>query len=1153
MRNVLLLVVVCLSFFANSQLLWRDFSHPILASLTNDRQATVEYGDAGEIYFIYYDASISTVKVDRLNPETLAWINIYFKNVSCCVGNTAKDFVSKKIGSNIYFSYVLDDLTVGYMNLVMIEANGSTTDLVAIGVTNNNYSTLYDFHVDIASFTAYFAYDKAGGIEVDQFDLNPSAPVNTPSLSSGVILVDGSLPKLVQDISEDELYLAVIDNGLNNYSIYKAPFTNLLNFSYQGGIGNIALSGTGNGTYLSLAEKLDNAPDVVFNHTQAGEAGVYRTSISASNTEAYVSDFMIGDFSATGQYDETFVLGQTSNEVVLCIQVNADGTLDTIANTENPFIESSTGLTIGDFVLRQQSDQDEFVGYFYSSSGSRIIRTSTPPSLFDFDVSSTICSGSFTEFLTNISFLDAEEDGVTLDSISSTNQSILANGSIIILPNGDGTYNVQGDFLSGGTVTLVLWFSDDGVNPTSDVVTVDVTSSASPSFDAAEYSVCTNGNILDLDAIVDLPGGDFTIFNSLANTQDNTLDPSELVITASPTTFSLNYEYDNLNGCISSDEADLVVYRPAELSMFAQNSTCGGSTGNVEALVTDANGSYISYWNNGAQGVDQISNVPSGNYYITVIDDQGCIVTGQASVLSSDITVVETISAVSCQNGDDGEISLSITGAAGPFDVFWSNGMSTLTASGLVPGIYEAVITDDNGCQVTYSYALANPPKFEVAYNVVPPTQCNVSDGNISFLSANGTLPFDYEWSTSATTQNLVSTGEGIYFVEVTDANGCKYNEKFTLNSFGGPTYIDDDVTRSVCGSSTGSIELTLVPVTGEQITSIQWSNGMTTESIFNVPAGYYECIALQSDGCQSIFSWDLGVFPEEIPQICIVTVDSLTTTNLIVWEKAVTNEIDHYRIYRETSQAGSFMLIDTVHYASISVFNDVVASPKTKAWRYRISSVNQCGIESPPSTIHKTIHLVTNDIGGGEYQVTWDNYEGVSFSEYDVLRYTDQTGWVTILANVPFNALPFTTDIPPSTDGLDYMIEIDPGIQCTATFGKAQDYNSSRSNKARGEFNPGDGTGDPNNSIVEFEADAFSAIIYPNPTSGDFNIEVSMTAETNEAMFIKVVSMDGKIVHQGVINAGLNTVSLSNVQSGVYLVHLQKGSSTQVGRIIKQ
>lgn len=334
-------------------------------------------------------------------------------------------------------------------------------------------------------------------------------------------------------------------------------------------------------------------------------------------------------------------------------------------------------------------------------------------------------------------------------------------------------------------------------------------------------------------------------------------------------------------------------------------------------------------------------------------------------------------------------------------------------------------------------------------------------------------------------------------------------------------------------------------------VSSIQWSNGATPQNIYNLVPGYYECIATQSDGCESAFGWNVGAYNPQKPAICIVTVDSLTTTNLIVWEKPITNSIDHYRIYRETTQAGFFVLTDTVHYSNISVFNDVVASPKTKSWRYRIAAVNECDEESPLSNNHKTIHLTTQDLGSGEFKVTWDNYEGFTFNQYDLHRYTNATGWELVLANIPFLALPYTFDVPPSIDGLDYMIEIDPGFQCTATFGKVQDYNSSRSNKARGEFNPGSGTGDPNNSIVAFESESMSVSIFPNPSDGGFNVDLLLKNSETAANLI-VMDFTGKVVTEQKVVNGLNKLDLSYLLSGVYFVSITNANTNVMVRIVK-
>jgi hypothetical protein len=498
---------------------------------------------------------------------------------------------------------------------------------------------------------------------------------------------------------------------------------------------------------------------------------------------------------------------------------------------------------------------------------------------------------------------------------------------------------------------------------------------------------------------------------------------------------------------------------------------------------------------------------------------------------------------------------LNITGAAPPFNVFWSNGNSGANISNLRPGIHEAIITDANGCQVTYSYFLPNPGKFELEYTVVPPSTCSSADGGLLMTNAiNAVSPVSYSWVSGQTTQDLSGLNAGLYTVTANDANGCQFTKKWRVNSLAAPAVANSKVTRTICGQETGAIEISLLPATGNQISNIQWSNGMTSESIYSIGGGNYTCIATQTDGCQGFFAWEVGIRPDQRPEICMVTVDTATTTNLIVWQKPETTEIHHYRIYRETAVAGIFELIDTVHYTNISVFNDVVASPKTRSWRYRISSVNQCGVESPMSMTHKTMHLTISDLGNNQVKLAWDNYEGLPFSSYDVYRYTTATDWEPWQTNILFNQLPNDIDnIAYSTD-LDYYVEIDYGFTCTATFGtRAQDYNSSRSNKARGEFNPGDGTGDPNNDIQEVAMGDLILTLYPNPNNGAFVLFINATGEVEVPTRYEIYSMQGAMVQKGDLHLGENSLNLNNAQSGIYMLRIVGEQHQKLMRVMKQ
>jgi hypothetical protein len=1154
-RYVTLLILLFCFNLGYSQVSWRQFPHPNLMNTQPLYQVSVEFGANGELYVMYFDAITAEVKVDVWSPSNAGWMTIYSKDVSCCITLSLKYLRSRKIGSTIYFSYFLDDSDFQILHLAKIDAGGNVTELIDdIQLSLFPFNFPPTFHINEATNTAIFAYNKSAGFVVESFDF--SAFPGTLVGSSSQLLVEAIYPELAYNSITDEMVLAVVDAWDFSQKWYTAPTNNLQTFTLQGVLSPSLLGEDIEGPVLSMAEKLNTGPDLLMGHEGFNNPGLYRQGLNSSASDFYLSMGFYEGLGGSGFNSSTFVFGKDWNENVMCIEILEDGTFDTIAKDVNPILQNVIEGQASNFVIRQKGQENILAGYFYGDMGPTILRTNTPPVLDNYTISTGICTNVLVSMplIKNIWFSDAEEDFVTLDQVFSSDQAVIANGDLTIIQAPNGSYTIEGLVSSAGTTTLELWYTDDGVNVTTSTIEIEVSTPLVPEFTAPSYSVCSNGNILDLMSLVDYTGGSFSVGNTLSP-QDDVLDPSELDLTVSPGFFDIEYGYSDGNGCYSLITATLTAYLPAEITTVVTNSSCNNPTGSVIATVTNPNGNYISYWNNGDQGATEVLNVPSGNYIITVIDDQGCIAVGQGTVLSNDINASATIIDVTCHNGQNGGIDLNISGTNPPFHVFWSNGKSGASISDLKPGIHEAIITDASGCQVTYSYFLPNPPKMDAIFLPVPPSSCSASDGMILFSSvfnANGNL--SYEWSlNNITTPDLSGISNGIYFVEVTDEEGCKYNEKFMLNSMSdAPSYQNVRVVRSTCGEATGAIELSLAPTAGESITDIQWSNGMTAESIYNVPSDYYECVATQSNGCQGFFSWTVGTRPSERPEICIVTVDSATTTNLVVWEKPITEDIHHYKIYRETSQAGLFELIDTVHYSNISVFNDVVASPKTRSWRYRISSVNQCGIESPPSKIHKTIHVVTQELGNGEVRVVWDNYEGVNFATYDVYRYTDVSGWDLWLDDVAFNALPFENDTPPSMDGLDYMIEIDPGFICTATFGnRAQDYNSSRSNKAGGEFVPGDGTGDPNNSLLVWEMPSFTAQLFPNPNQGEFQLLIDSDGLNQYEYDLTILSVEGKVVFVDQLHLGLNNVQLAGNKPGVYFVTLNNGEQRKTLKMI--
>jgi len=102
------------------------------------------------------------------------------------------------------------------------------------------------------------------------------------------------------------------------------------------------------------------------------------------------------------------------------------------------------------------------------------------------------------------------------------------------------------------------------------------------------------------------------------------------------------------------------------------------------------------------------TNLASGNYTATVIDDDGCI-QYLPIVIDSSNTVDFILVGTSPTNGDNGIIEALITDGEPTFTLSWSsnvNGQTGSTIYNLSAGTYTLTVTDSNGCVRTRSITL---------------------------------------------------------------------------------------------------------------------------------------------------------------------------------------------------------------------------------------------------------------------------------------------------------------------------------------------------------------------------------------------------------------------------------------------------------------
>ncbi len=1132
---------------------WRSVPTPggTIAAIESGK-AQIDQMPNGNWYFTYADESDNSINVKRFDIESQTWTSIFSQQGFAWLIMDVDTYIAN---NKLYFGFIDDDEAQFNFSLWEMDDNESVIPLMAGETSSVPLTNLTLGEFVVVNDRLYLASVSDADYNVDVYNLT----TNALDASYNVGVFNYSVPDIVVDRSDNSLVVSGKDAS-NDYFVYKSQIGVSLNFTPINGNGFVTtplIPGNANGNYFKLIEKQNNSPECVFIYSDGGIPYIYRVGLY-SNTVAHMqfNNPNVLDQTSVAQFgDNTYVSGL--NPIVNNIEmweVDQNGSSIPVADDNIPSVVIGYAEALVTSFSRQGPGRAAVFYHLINENGfspGNFSMTNNRPTIASANVVNG-CNGTASNIIKDLSFSDLDGDyiKVVTGTFSSTNQTVIDPASISAFENGTNNWDIQAQGLSAGSTQISFSYTD-GFDTLTSVNNITVVDPATVSFTQSTIEECASQGYIDLNNFVDSPGGRFTIGDFLS--EDGMIPFDTLEISSLPYSESIFYEYVDANGCITNANAAFALYDSPTATLNVANSTCGDSNGTISATVDSPNGTFNNYWNTGDQNVTSISGLAPGTYYINIIDEKGCTGMSQANLQSTDVNLTGTVSNASCFGSNDGGIQLSINGANGPYNVLWSSGHSTPTVSNLSAGSYTAIVSNGNGCTVSETFTVNQPDKIELEYFKSSP-DCGMNNGSVEQMMIQGGVGnYSYLWTSGGTGQDMLGVPAGSYGLQVSDDNGCTVTRSFQLNPIGGAG-VFEDVTKAVCGTNSGSIELDVFPAAGESITSIEWSNGETTEDIYNLAPGIYSCQIEQTNGCTADYSWEVKARRAPRPEICIVTVDTSTTTNLVVWEKPAVNifDIAYYKIYRETNVTGQFQLIDTVQYSSISVFNDVVASPLTRSWRYRISAVTSCGTESIPSTAHKTIHLVMTDLGNGDYKVVWDNYEGFPYTSYDLLRYTDLDGeWVTVEANIPFNTLPSDTTTPPSTQNLNYMIEVTPpGGTCVATVNKAQDYNSSRSNKPRSDFNPGDGTGDPNNSLVTNESEDYTVAMYPNPTDGKFEIAL-YHEQSNIQMDVKVVNLQGQLIYNGSIVNGVNYIDLGSVESGVYFVNVEDGNTSERMKIV--
>ncbi|MDA9774047.1 gliding motility-associated C-terminal domain-containing protein [Saprospiraceae bacterium] len=385
------------------------------------------------------------------------------------------------------------------------------------------------------------------------------------------------------------------------------------------------------------------------------------------------------------------------------------------------------------------------------------------------------------------------------------------------------------------------------------------------------------------------------------------------------------------NNCTSLGIAEIqAIDVPIINELTSTNTVCGDETGSITILANGGTG-QLEYSIDGVnfQTTNVFDNLPSGDYIITIRDENNCDDVGSTEIMAEDAPIISEVSTISATCGNEnGTITVLASSGTGQleYSIDGINFQTSNTFIDLPADNYSITIRDENQCTDLSEVEISTEDSPNIEDVSSTSTICGDNNGSINILANGGIGDLEYSidglnFQASSDFENLAA---GEYQIIVQDLNSCQDTQTVTVLESLIPSIQSFEETPTSCGEANGAIIIEVN--SGDNVEFSIDGNSYQQENIFTeLASGNYTLSVRDENGCVSTneaviansFSMSVG-FIESESAFCeatdgAVTVDVFGGTGII--QIALNGGIYQSDLYFEGLSAGAYeiQIIDEV------------------------------------------------------------------------------------------------------------------------------------------------------------------------------------------------------------------------------------------------